>query len=246
LDEDVSAYFPKGNGTEADPFQVETVEQFSAMRHNRGKHYRLMNDLDFRDYCSTQVWKPIGEYGSGEYAPERFRGVFDGNGHSIKNLTAEERIQDLSLFGVLDGAEIKRLIIEDCRITGQARLGTLAGAVYNSVLSEIGVWNSRINATLSLFGSNSGGLVGALFNSRIINAYSTGTNVYAKDRVGGISGYCNAQSLIEKCYLSSARIEGETHVGGIAGFAEGKVKNCIVTNAEINGNTTSTGRITGR
>lgn len=109
------AQFAGGSGTTRDPYLVETPEQFDKIREFRDKKFKLTADLDFKGYIREdgQTWWPIGEWGSGDNAAERFKGTFDGNGFAIKNLSTERVAHDLSIFGVTDGAKIVNLIVED-------------------------------------------------------------------------------------------------------------------------------------
>jgi len=74
----------------------------------------LKQDLDM---TGVENFRPIGVYEGGNY----FYGVFNGNGHTIKNLTidTEEGNSNSGLFGSLGGT-ICNLTIEDCYIKGSA------------------------------------------------------------------------------------------------------------------------------
>lgn len=75
-----------GSGTEDDPYLISTVEQLVEMRdginskHGTEKYYKLTSDIDL---SVIDNWEPIG----GAYSENEFRGVFDGDGHEIKNMT---------------------------------------------------------------------------------------------------------------------------------------------------------------
>ncbi|MDD2972145.1 MAG: carbohydrate-binding domain-containing protein, partial [Lachnospiraceae bacterium] len=82
----------KGEGTEASPYEISTAKELAdlAAAVNNGKadyisaHYKLMNNLDLSGIAS---WTPIGTYviGNAE-ATKPFKGTFDGNGKTIRNL----------------------------------------------------------------------------------------------------------------------------------------------------------------
>lgn len=71
-----TAPFAGGTGSREDPFLISTPQQFDHIREYRGQCFRLINDLDFSDYVREdgQSWWPLGEWGSGDNAMERFRG----------------------------------------------------------------------------------------------------------------------------------------------------------------------------
>lgn len=75
-----TAPFAGGTGSREDPFLISTPQQFDHIREYRSQCFRLINDLDFSDYVREdgQSWWPLGEWGSGDNAMERFRGFFDG------------------------------------------------------------------------------------------------------------------------------------------------------------------------
>lgn len=75
-----------GSGTENDPYLVFYAEQLSQLRNFLNKpdvYFKLMSDIDLTDWIEenspVQGWQPIGV----ENAP--FKGIFDGNGHTIEN-----------------------------------------------------------------------------------------------------------------------------------------------------------------
>ena len=82
-----------------------------------------MNDLDL----SGINWDPIGTGGAGDN--KYFKGVFDGNGHTIKNLTINRPDEDtVGLFGsISSGAEIKNLGLTDVDVIGNDYVGGLVG-----------------------------------------------------------------------------------------------------------------------
>ncbi len=227
--------FAGGSGTSRDPYQIATPQQFDEMRNYRDRRFILIEDLDFANYMHGEdgVWWPIGEWGSGDNAAERFSGTFDGQGHTIKNLSVERVAHDLSLFGVTDGAKIVNLVIENCEIIGEGRLGVLTGATFRTELDQIAVINSKCLNTLSDHGSHAGGITGPTYGSTITNCYSAGGTVYGKDGVGGICSGFDSNTTLSNCYTTCS-IEGNTAVGGLSGHAHnGSIINSIAMNAEI-------------
>ena len=79
-----------------------------------GVHVILTGDLDMEGITD---FVPIGVYGGEHY----FHGVFDGQGHTIRNLSIVQEGEDanIGLFGSLGGT-VCNLIMEDCYIEGAA------------------------------------------------------------------------------------------------------------------------------
>lgn len=237
--------FAGGSGTTEDPYLVETVEQLNAVRDHKNKCFKLIADIDMSDlFHSSASWSAIGEWGEGDGSLLRFSGVFDGNGHTISNLRSYKQAHDLSLFGVIDGATIKNLIIENFEITGEGRLGILSGATFRSTINEVVVKNSKCLNKLSDHGAHAGGLCGPLYGSIISNSYTDEGSVYGKDCVGGIASSCDAESKISNCY-STMSVEGYSNVGGIVGKAtDSTIEDCTSLNKKIICNQ-NCGRIVG-
>ena len=100
---------------------ISTTEELLmfAASVNAGNEYEdmivvLQNDLDM---SGVEGFVPIGNY-DGDFC---FKGIFDGQGHTIKNLriTPECGSVNNGLFGILDGM-ICNLTIEDSYIEGSA------------------------------------------------------------------------------------------------------------------------------
>ena len=106
--------YASDSGTKSDPFLVETLSQFDAIRENKSSYFKLMADMGFANFEKENGWWPLGEWGEGDGSAQRFSGVFDGNGHKVSNLYAKHGddigAHDMSIFGVVDGDTIKNLL----------------------------------------------------------------------------------------------------------------------------------------
>ncbi|MBR1925764.1 MAG: hypothetical protein IJ837_02790 [Clostridia bacterium] len=103
---------------------IFTVEEFKSIKNMPSLDYILMNDLDFG-----------GEGISLCGANEPFTGTFDGNGHTLCNISPTNGTLT-GIFGVTDGAEIYNL-----KISGVV-------AQINSLDSDFGVLASRATNTV--------------------------------------------------------------------------------------------------
>lgn len=94
-------------GTESNPYLIDSVESLMAFSADvnsgnsySGKTVRLTQDIDMAGI----QWIPIGLPDGDHF----FYGIFDGDGHVIKNLTAidDSMSNDLGFFGMLGGTVI--------------------------------------------------------------------------------------------------------------------------------------------
>ena len=132
---------------------VKTIDDFNNMVD--GNYYRLDSDLDFSSITHT---------------PKAFKGVFDGNNHTIKNLILNG-IENASygLFSTLTGY-VSNLNFDNCIIyskeSTEKNMGFLAGSVSLSLLRQIEIKNTcYIKNTIKNVSINIGGLVGSILDN---------------------------------------------------------------------------------
>lgn len=109
------SYKNEGTGTEADPYKISLPQQLAdlATEVNSGtlagteQHFALQEDLDLKDYSD---WTPIGS------TAHPFTGVFDGQGHTIHNLTIandnSNDVKEWGLFGMVQDATIQSVRVD--------------------------------------------------------------------------------------------------------------------------------------
>ena len=184
-------------------------------------------------------WTPIGT----NYE-KRYKGTFDGRGHTIKGLTVTTNDQFVGLFGYLDKAgTVKNVVMEGIQITSNHVLmsGNTGGVVGYS-------WGTIENCSVS--GSVSGtvyvgGVVGAQIDGSITGCSSSAT-VKGTTDVGGVAGQTNSSATLTACYATGnviIEIDPIRNIsgGGLVGFNGGNgLLACYAT-----GNVTSTGSSTG-
>ena len=144
-----------------------------------------------------------------------FDGTFDGNGHTIKNLSSTETAQKADgyvctgLFGAIGGsAVIKDLTLTNVSISAGAYTGNNVSALVGFAYNATGTI-SNVKVTGSIDGADISG-------------------------VGAIVGYVYGGSLtVENC-TAEVDVNGAAYVGGIVGYG-GKttVANCTVNNSTI-------------
>lgn len=139
--------FPRGAGTEADPYLIETLRDLQLLSHNTnagtGKYYfKQTADIDA---APTRNWHYDKGYWSNSYAIEGFvpitqdfndgyhnyfNGTYDGQNHRISNLYVnakgmEPYLGGAALFSCVKNAVIKNLGLTDCYILGSTNVAGL-------------------------------------------------------------------------------------------------------------------------
>ena len=137
------------------PKPVRTVEDLDAIRKDLYGWYVLEEDIDL---SGIDNWIPIGEYeGNYEFAPgewwrHAFKGILDGNGHTIRGLRITELTTDKSgLFGTVANGEIMNLNMEDSRLVFSAPrpyVAPLAGILKQDDDQVCAVRNCNVTGTL--------------------------------------------------------------------------------------------------
>lgn len=164
-----SAEPPLVNGV----YEISTAEQMVWF----GKHVntdpeakgKLMADIDL----SGITWEPMCPNGKG------YTGVFDGNGHVIRNLSISQSVNNERIYNY--------------RTTGFfAYLGVEA------VLQNLGIENAEIKTSdLCTYG---GVLVGVAAYAKMQNCYSSGTIVFENvTYAGGVIGYLFEMNKDQDC-----------------------------------------------
>ena len=182
-------------------------------------------------------WTPIGT----NYE-KRYKGTFDGRGHTIKGLTVTTNDQFVGLFGYLDKAgTVKNVVMEDVQITSNRSSGFAGGvAGYSDGTIENCSVSGSVSGTVYV-----GGVVGVQIGGSITGCSSSATVKGTVD-VGGVAGQTNSSATLTACYATGnviiemdpkKNIAGGSLVGMNAGSS---LLACYAT-----GNVTSTGSSTG-
>ena len=211
-----------GNGTAADPFRVETLDQLQCLGQTpgtslgSGDHYQLQNDIDASE---TATWNDGAGFDPIASSDEFFYGTFDGNGFAISNLHIDRPdTERVGLFARLAFLRIGNVSLESVRITGGEETGGLVGYNERGTVS-----NASVTGTVS-GGDETGGLVGA--NTGDVNDSSATARVDGSDSTGGLVGYS-----FDTVWNSSAAgsVNGSEQVGGLVGYSRGDVYTSAAT-----------------
>lgn len=215
-------------------------------------HYRLVQDIDA---SVTRTWNdpetspdvlegfpPIGS----EANP--FTGVFDGQGHSIRDLTiARATEESVGLFAVTGlGARVRDVQLINAAVQGSATVGVLVGNNWGASVERVQVAGSvrgqaRVGMVTGIHQSlmkhtvaggsvdaslrNSvpqdfGGIAGQAFRSIVLNTHFDGTlqATNSAGNVGGISGIAEHSEFTN--VSSTGSVSGVLPMGGLIGFAD--------------------------
>jgi hypothetical protein len=216
-----------GGGTLADPYQIASaadILELSAMPTDWNKHFVLMADINLAGLTFIQA--PIAPSTSANWVFQgtSFTGVFNGDGHTISNLTVTATGKYYGgLFGCVgSGGQIHDLGMANANISvGHDYAGGLVGYNYGTLTS--------CYATGSVSGNYYvGGLVGYSCGS-LTACHATATINGWSDYVGGLVGY-NCSGAVVSCYATGLVASGiGSYVGGLAGGNDGTITSCYAT-----------------
>lgn len=241
-----NAWGLSGSGTEADPYQISTAEDFSKMADNctsehkgTGEYFKMMNDIDFGGSADSPVQLPaIGKDGKAAITKIAygFDGTFDGDNHSIKGIYHTNKENDADgkyngIFGCIDkNGVVKNIVIDK---DNHIESNNYAGAIASLNMGTID--NCVNNADVTAAGAFAGGICGYMLNGcGTIKKCKNNGNVTAQTYASGISGGSQSGKsittyayLIDECenYGNVSTTNG-TGSAGIAGSYSGAVKNC--------------------
>jgi hypothetical protein len=232
----VLAYSGDGDGTAEYPYQIANkadLLELAADTGNYDKCFILTADIDLAGETFTQA--VIAPYTDEEGI--QFTGSFDGNGHTIFNLTitaSEEYV--ISLFGIVGtGGQVKNLGVENVNIAGWASVGGLVGANDNGIITACYATGTVTGSGSAggLVGENSGTLTGCYATSSVsggghlggLVAFSTGSLTLCHatgsvngtgNFVGGLIGRQDVGGTLNVCYATGS-VSGANYVGGLVG-----------------------------
>ena len=209
---DTSWYDP-----EATVYELTTPNQFAGLaklvdegNSFEGKIVKLAADIDLE----SKILDPIGSYRK----DKPFKGTFDGQDHTIFNLSQNTWALDngyyygdlgLGLFGLIEDATIKNLTMDGAEISGESAIvGIVAGCAYGDCTFEnITVSNSK-GADYQYY---AGGLVG----------WASGNHTYKNITV-------DETTTIGSQWGDFGNASGGI-IGGIGSSAEILFENCVVS-----------------
>lgn len=206
-----------GSGTEADPYVICTVDQWSTvMGENKRNQYNGNSFYGVSKYIKLGADIDL----SGESWESRtLTACLDGDGHKLSGISQP-------LFSVLNGT-VKNLILSDVRIEGTGNQGAIAQTVGNE--NKATIEKCYVSGSITATGSNNsgvGGLIGAAQNAQgapltiencVVNADITGKG---SSLAGGLIGSVSNSDVvtIKKCIaMGTVSTVEDKGSGGLVG-----------------------------
>lgn len=211
-----------GVGSEENPYYISNETQLFDIGNTfkLNSNFSLASDIEL-----TKSHTPIGYNASG--SDDVFFGTFNGNLHTISNLTIENAGNNAGLFAVIgSNATVCNLTLSNINISGNYdAVGAVAGTNYGTI-NRVTVENPNFNNTSRSKLTGTGGIVGVSndntgYTSPAITrcyVYSTSGVIKSAGLVGGIVGSSTATS-IHACH-TNVTLESSNYVGGIVGNFE--------------------------
>lgn len=235
---------------------IRTNSDYNGFGNWSQKHYKLSGDIDLdgiRFNQTADALEPsLDKYGPIGSAANPFKGTFDGNGFTVKNVTIGAIPDDynaVGLFGELSGlgAAIKNLTVRNVEIvvrdrTGMAScaVGGLVGNASDAAVNNCFALDVKINVTATnadhVYG---GGLIG--IGGRVSNSHATGSVTVDVQTIGGppdagahAGGLVGVSSLgvsnsSSACAVYAFALDNDAHAGGIVGKTAGSVIDSYAT-----------------
>lgn len=235
-------------------YEIATAKQLMwfEMKVNKGTldaNAILTADIDFADVMpegadpeETEIaWTPIGDWGATRgTASAGYKGHFDGQGHTIKNLNATSRQNYFGVFGVIStGCLIENFTIYGNYNTTFQYAGSVAAYARDSYPTIRGI-HSYVNINNSCAGGRQGGILGGVLTTVdktiIENCTYSGTldgnDAGGSGNYGGIVGYVNNNGAtvadITNCLFDGEVVNknsapGGCTFGGFVGYSNGGV-----------------------
>lgn len=242
----------KGSGTEEDPYLISNLEDLIRFRDSvnagqtkfnaEGVYVALSDDIDMAEVdWSVNI---------GDDCNVTFDGIFDGQNHTIKNLTSIETAQKTDgyvctgLFGAIGGnAAVKNLTIENVDIAAGDFTGNNIAAVVGFAYNAAGsIENVKVTGDIKIDAPQSssvGAIVGYVWEGGLTVKDCTvdgneGSSIVAKSQVGAIVGYAGGDFVATNCTVQDVAISGNGLVGGVAGIlCGGTAANSTVKNVDL-------------
>lgn len=216
-----------GDGSTGNPYEISTAAELAWFRTyvnegNLSVCAKLTDDIDLKDFCHAadasnnieKSWEPIGSYDS--YPNKAYKGVFDGNGHTISNLYIKVQRQGVGFFGCASGS-IKNITFDNAQVenTGNDSNYSMTGIVVGAGFATLQNLKTLNNCSVKSGAKSLGGIAGNAKNCSNLENNATVIGVY---EVGGIVGVVNSNATLSSCVNNGMVTENRSgRCGGIVG-----------------------------
>ena len=256
-----------GQGTETEPYLITSsaeLKQLADCLNNCGAAPMDTDSCGYGNFCGYYFkltkdidldgieWEPIGHSGSTYFA-----GHFDGDDHTISNMTTTgrtapgedgtdcSRFNAAGLFGWCAFGSVKNVTVDNADVTaiGQNEMGYAGGliavpfgcSVINCHVKNSTIESGRVPITNSNF---AGGVAGMAAAATFEECSSVNNTVRGTMYVGGFIGSQEGESNYTDCYVADTTIESvmvsssfNCNVGGFASASQDGdyvMTNCFV------------------
>lgn len=204
--------FPKteGEGTKDKPYIINDANEFlyHMSLDTKNKYYKIVSDLDFKDIK--------------DYPKIDFDGNLDGNNQTIKNITTNGSgiFNNININNYQTQTTIENLNFENISIYSKTGnyLGGLSSSATNAVLKNIRLKSGTVNNDGPLMNdiASTGGFLGNVDNTTIIEDCYSNLDVTAQKNVGGFIGI-NMNAKIKNSF-SNGKVTGSQNTGSFIGL----------------------------
>ena len=190
----------------------------------------LDNDIVLNDDDMNAIVEDTVKHLSFGNKEHPFKGVFDGQNHTVKGLNYENKVldpeRDTGFFAETDGATIKNFLVKDANIWADFRGGIIVGRAVNTRFENVMVMESTLHVTCANNMLNvitnagfEGGLIAGeldgctLYNCEVRGGRAVNNTTSGVQAIGGEGLYMAAfagyvkNSTIEYCRVTPTRKE---------------------------------------
>ena len=250
----------EGEGTKEAPYIIGSVEDLAFFSEDvakgnnyENKYVKLISSLDFDnaisyanqgclvsgEYSFNDNCQKITEFGSIGNESNPFKGIFEGEGHVIKNIPYTDL--NVGLFGNVNKASISNVILEGNYEINNASKNIIVGSVVDVATDS--VISNCYNKSNYIVNNNGkdvtlGGIVGINKGTKLYKNYNYGkiiVNDSASNYVGGIIGKNVSKSESSNNYnygMLGVTASKDNYVGGIVGTSEYSTTSISSTNSD--------------
>ena len=202
----------------------------SRLRDTSQWYVYLDNDIDLEDNDMKDIVSSTVKHLSFGNKEHPFKGVFDGQNHTVKGLDYANNMldpeRDTGFFAETDGATIKNFLVKDANIWADFRGGIIVGKAVNTSFENVMVMESTLHVTCANNMLNvitnagfEGGLIAGeldgctLYNFEVRGGRAVNNTTSGVQAIGGEGLYMAAfagyvtNSTIEYCRVTPTRKE---------------------------------------
>lgn len=261
---------PSGNGSVLTPFLIASkddliwlskiAETGAGSEGTVGKHYLQTADISLAGCIWPSIGRPVFSQSPSytRWVPDNsrfFSGTFDGNGHTISELTQPPSLNSFGLFGAVSGGTVKNVRLTNALVDNESTSTYRATALLVSSLAAAGtVLDSQVQGTLKSRSSTAGvgALVGIAYGNTesqevvISNSIaeatveSTAISSVVGGAIGWLQSYARAEGVVARSEGGVSRSVTSTSsstggkAGGLVGQAFGVGSKIINSTSSLN------------